>query len=605
MTNHTVDNIPLQNLSLDELAVKFRKLEWQSQLLRGQILLEISYRFHSNIAFIEWVSVRFPKLNNAKVTRLTDLAKFFQGNRSLEGISVEAGFLLAAVKNPTIAEKVYDEIKGKYLSLDEIKKVIAHYRKAASLYQKDIENSWENYPPLCENFDWESYVDYYQDIKDFGINNKEDAIEHWIKFGQMQGRRYFRKKDLDSGIDISTESLNSEFKLEPIFDYRFYSKKNGLAEDNIEQAYKHYLKFNNIKRKEINIEEISFIQEINFIEEFINNKQRSTNYIDNYYDKINNNIITIENASAIYSKSANKFLAEKDGKIINLSNKLLNCLIDHCYGRYKSEKPYYIDIIALYYRLLETEIYKTIDEECFLGSDIFTLYWGHAFEDIYNFLYTYLKNNLKCKFVIINEKVNQLEFIRNFIPEDNILILENDKRYNFKNIILCKPYHGFYQEYNKESIEYLNNIIYDKLPILDIYPRKIFLVKTNKNSSSGRGVFRNIQELIDELKHRGYFILFPEKYSFNIIINLMRNAQVIVNQWGSSVYHNIYLKPGSTNICLAHKLYRNEYIHKTHLFYNLANYLKINFITLLDLDDQIDIDRIVEDIGQIEKQIQL
>ena len=123
--NSSFDSEMLKELTLEELAIRYKEIDRQSQLFKAQILLEARRRFLSNIEFGEWRSVNFTELSSSNTGKLINLAKFFQGVRTLEGIPVSAGYLLAAPSNRNIADKVYYEIKDKNLKFDEIKKIIA------------------------------------------------------------------------------------------------------------------------------------------------------------------------------------------------------------------------------------------------------------------------------------------------------------------------------------------------------------------------------------------------------------------------------------------------------------------------------------------------
>ena len=41
-----------------------------------------------------------------------------------------------------------------------------------------------------DQFDWKSYIDTYKDLQEAGINTKIKAWNHWIDFGQKEGRNY-------------------------------------------------------------------------------------------------------------------------------------------------------------------------------------------------------------------------------------------------------------------------------------------------------------------------------------------------------------------------------------------------------------------------------
>jgi hypothetical protein len=128
----------LKNLSLDELVQRYKDIDQQSQLFKGQILLEARERFQSNIEFGKWLSVNFTELNSSNTGKLINLARFFQGERTLDGIPVSAGYLLAAPSNKDFADKVYTKIKDKNLKLDEIKMVLEQYKKSNSHTTKAV-----------------------------------------------------------------------------------------------------------------------------------------------------------------------------------------------------------------------------------------------------------------------------------------------------------------------------------------------------------------------------------------------------------------------------------------------------------------------------------
>ncbi|MCF7970488.1 MAG: hypothetical protein K9L22_04900 [Methylococcaceae bacterium] len=130
----------LKKLTLEELAVRYKEIDYQSQLFKGQILLEARDRFQSNIEFGQWLSVNFTELNSSNTGKLINLARFFQGDRTLQGIPVSAGYLISAPKNKEIAEDVYREIKDKNLKLEEIKAVINSYKQETTAFSEEDNN---------------------------------------------------------------------------------------------------------------------------------------------------------------------------------------------------------------------------------------------------------------------------------------------------------------------------------------------------------------------------------------------------------------------------------------------------------------------------------
>jgi len=118
----------LKGLSEDELVQRYKDVDQQSQLFKGQILLEMRSRFVSNIEFGQWCSVNFTERDSSNTGKLINLARFFQGNKSLNGIPISAAYLIAAPGNKDISQKVYNQVSGKNLKLDEIKGMISNYR---------------------------------------------------------------------------------------------------------------------------------------------------------------------------------------------------------------------------------------------------------------------------------------------------------------------------------------------------------------------------------------------------------------------------------------------------------------------------------------------
>ena len=148
----------LKELSLDDLVFRYKEIDYQSQLFKGQILLEARGRFLSNIEFGQWLSVNFTELNSSNTGKLINLAKYFQGDKTLEGISISAGYLIASPNNREIADKVYKKIKNKSFRIEEIKALIAGYKNISN----DSKNEQRNHAS--------------QDVVDFSIHLLEDIF---------------------------------------------------------------------------------------------------------------------------------------------------------------------------------------------------------------------------------------------------------------------------------------------------------------------------------------------------------------------------------------------------------------------------------------------
>lgn len=58
------------------------------------------------------------------------------------------------------------------------------------------------------NFDWEYYINKYEDLIPAGFNNEQRALDHWNQWGQHEGRRYVRDNEI-LFIIITTECIKS------------------------------------------------------------------------------------------------------------------------------------------------------------------------------------------------------------------------------------------------------------------------------------------------------------------------------------------------------------------------------------------------------------
>lgn len=161
----------LKELTLDDLVIRYKEIDQQSQLFKGQILLEARERFQSNIEFGNWLSVNFTERNSSNTGKLINLAKFFQGERSLTGIPLSAGYLISAPSNKAIATQVYSDIKDKGFKLDEIKKIISTYKAGT----QNPSNS-NNTPPKVTHSNAE-VTDAASDLLDRFFEGKSTAFK--------------------------------------------------------------------------------------------------------------------------------------------------------------------------------------------------------------------------------------------------------------------------------------------------------------------------------------------------------------------------------------------------------------------------------------------
>jgi hypothetical protein len=119
----------LQDLSLNELADRYVQIDSQAHMMKGLILLEARSRFPSNNEFGNWVKsvVALCDDGHQVRNRLMRYAKFFK-DKDTTGISLTSCYAISAVDDD-IAEVIYSKVKGKNLSVEQVKDLIKKAKK--------------------------------------------------------------------------------------------------------------------------------------------------------------------------------------------------------------------------------------------------------------------------------------------------------------------------------------------------------------------------------------------------------------------------------------------------------------------------------------------
>jgi hypothetical protein len=125
--DYQADIVPdLAGLSLDDLAIQYAEIDQQSNLLKGNILLEARSRFPSDKEFGQWVSTHSLCVGSQQSrNRLMHLADFFSDGRDMEGIAITAAYEISAPVNRDKALTVYNKVRGKNLSVKEVKDLLS------------------------------------------------------------------------------------------------------------------------------------------------------------------------------------------------------------------------------------------------------------------------------------------------------------------------------------------------------------------------------------------------------------------------------------------------------------------------------------------------
>ena len=197
-------------------------------------------------------------------------------------------------------------------------------------------------------------------------------------------------------------------------------------------------------------------------------------------------------------------------------------------------------------------------------------FW-HGIAILNKLIYIYFKhyNNYDVILPHISKNHFYYKYINIFIPENKILILNYKRKYEFNNIITSENiYHNYSpkpsliiknKNYHTElnfSINKLKHIIlndnnFNNTKTYD----KIFIYRSSKNTLfENNRIFHNYEFVIDiiKTKYPDILILEPNSISLKHQIFLMMNCNLLINDWGSALSNNLWLKPKSNVLCLIH-----------------------------------------------------
>jgi len=142
-------NPNLSKLSIEELALQYIEIDRQSHLLKGKILLEARSRFQSDKEFGQWVSTHSLCVGSQQSrNRLMHLARFFDDNRDMTGITITSAYEISSPANEDKAAEVYKEVYGKNLPVKkvkelfrgEVKKVVKSRKRTTLKYKENVQN---------------------------------------------------------------------------------------------------------------------------------------------------------------------------------------------------------------------------------------------------------------------------------------------------------------------------------------------------------------------------------------------------------------------------------------------------------------------------------
>jgi hypothetical protein len=133
----------------------------------------------------------------------------------------------------------YQDLKND--NIDTKRKAWSHWKNHGKnekrLYFGLNEQTSKTIESVYENFDWVKYTSYYQDLKDDQVDTKEKAWSHWIKYGEKEGRHYFNINVTTDEYSNNAEYINFDWERYSQFYIDLQDKKNKQV------AWEHWNKY--------------------------------------------------------------------------------------------------------------------------------------------------------------------------------------------------------------------------------------------------------------------------------------------------------------------------------------------------------------------------
>jgi hypothetical protein len=129
-------------------------------------------------------------------------------------------------------------------------------------------------------FDWIQYTNYYSDL--IHVSNKEHAYQHWIDFGEPEGRRYFNLENKEKpSIDKDKYEDNNELQTEEneSLNWEIYLDLNkDLVDCGIntkEKAIEHWVNYGKTEKRKNKFDWCKYINYFNLVSKDIYNKEKA------------------------------------------------------------------------------------------------------------------------------------------------------------------------------------------------------------------------------------------------------------------------------------------------------------------------------------------
>ncbi len=307
------------------------------------------------------------------------------------------------------------------------------------------------------DFNWEFYISYYDDLKKAGINTRENALNHWNRYGKNEGR-ICNISTLNNKKKIIDEINNNNFNW--VFYINYYDDLRNMKIDTPEKALNHWNRYGKHENRICNFDklDINIYNKINFIDGIIwINLDRSTerkNKMEKILEKIN-----IKN----YRISA------VDGKIIEKPNLIYERIMSNyeiaCTQSHIKAIKYLSELSGNYFMVCEDDI--CFNNLYFIKNNLENIIKNAPKFDILIIHKIYLYN-LEDEYTNWNDHINKYGIEHQIsgtacyiISKDGINNVLNKKdNFDVADMYLYKNMNTFVYKYNFTSVRGLDSEIH-------------------------------------------------------------------------------------------------------------------------------------------------
>lgn len=257
-----------------------------------------------------------------------------------------------------------------------------------------------------------------------------------------------------------------------------------------------------------------------------------------------------------------------DGKIIKASTDLLSALIawykDRQYHPY--DKLINTYKLALSYKCTET----VINEPVILFVTSFATGTVHGYAGIMYILNEYLhKYQNKSQFqgykicIYRNSQKGILDLIYHFIDKNKIVMIDCDKLYYFKQLVIIPVPGAHHSDYFDMNFFYttplLDNIRQTNISVT--YYDRIAIIKSVQTENVTNDGHYEINDILIFCHKNKFTLVNPIQYSEVQLIKMIGNVKQLVLSWGTACFKNyVYITDTCKRIdVLCHSQYRHQF----------------------------------------------